>query len=161
MENWRRLNDAGYEISDQGRVRNPRGVILDGSIDYNRRNGLPCSCRVKIRGRRYFIHRITLQSFKPIPGHENWMVDHIDGDPLNNHISNLRWCKNNQNLYNATWMTTNTYKGIRYEKSRNTWRGGIMIEGEWVQKESVYFVDAWVWRQEMVRKYYDKSFYKQ
>ena len=37
------------------------------------------------------IHRLVMMTFKYIPGCENLVVNHIDGNKLNNHIDNLEW----------------------------------------------------------------------
>jgi hypothetical protein len=49
-----------------------------------------------------FVHRLVLTVFAPVKGMENLTVDHIDGNPENNHISNLRWMTAEENLSRAT-----------------------------------------------------------
>ena len=54
----------------------------------------------------YFLMRITWMP--PAPGsvgsrRGEWCINHIDGDKLNSHISNLEWCTAEDNLRHA-WM---------------------------------------------------------
>jgi len=47
--------------------------------------------KVKLYKTIYYVHRIVAQVFKPQPSVEEYEVDHIDGNPLNNHSDNLEW----------------------------------------------------------------------
>lgn len=48
---------------------------------------------------KYFVHRIVAELFIPNPENKPF-VDHIDTNPLNNHISNLQWCTASENMNN-------------------------------------------------------------
>jgi hypothetical protein len=56
-------------------------------------------------------------------------IDHIDGHPANNAITNLRLATPQQNSYNKhkklTPQTTNIYKGITYNKEKGQWLAHI------------------------------------
>lgn len=47
------------------------------------------------------IHRIVMLEFNYIPGCEELFVNHIDGNPSNNMITNLEWCTPAENSYHA------------------------------------------------------------
>ena len=57
------------------------------------------------------------------------IVDHIDANPLNNKIENLREGTTVQNSHNTKLKKNNTsgYKGVSYNKKNNTWRARIAI----------------------------------
>ena len=59
-------------------------------------------------------------------------VDHIDGDPLNNNIENLRPCTHRQNSYNHKIRKDNTsgIKGVCWSKSANKWQAYMKAEGK-------------------------------
>ena len=48
---------------------------------------------------RYSVHRLMMENFFPFEGMENYQVNHIDGNKLNNSLDNLEWvtCKENIN----------------------------------------------------------------
>lgn len=68
-----------------------------------------------------YLHRFLLSPEK------NQEVDHVDGDGLNNRISNLRLCTKQQNLLNRKKQKNNTsgYKGV--SKSGNKWDVRISV----------------------------------
>lgn len=60
------------------------------------------------------------------------MIDHIDGNRSNNHISNLRETDKYGNAQNRVKQTTNKsgYKGVYYFKDCNKWRAAITCRGK-------------------------------
>lgn len=57
-------------------------------------------------------------------------VDHIDGDPLNNELSNLRVCSHAENMRNRKVHANNStgIKGVY--RDRNKWRAQIRAHGQ-------------------------------
>lgn len=54
-------------------------------------------------------------------------IDHIDGNPANNDISNLRECSQAENSQNRKKPITNTsgYLGVCFNKKSNKWQANI------------------------------------
>ena len=59
------------------------------------------------------------------------LVDHIDGDGLNNRKLNLRKATRSQNAMNGEMHVDNKsgFKGVSYHKARGKWVAWIMREG--------------------------------
>ena len=85
---------------------------------------------LRIFGKMYRAHRIimAMQGYD-ITGLE---VDHIDGDGLNNCLSNLRLIKHRENALNQGRHINNTsnYVGVYWDKSTKKWKAEIQIRGK-------------------------------
>jgi hypothetical protein len=84
---------------------------------------------VRIDTISYGLHRVVFLY------HHGYMpdeVDHIDMDPSNNRIENLRAATHQQNNCNKRRMKSNTsgYKGVRWRKDRAHWTAGITANGK-------------------------------
>ena len=76
--------------------------------------------RVYIEGKKYKVHRVIF-----FMHHGFWpkFVDHIDNNPKNNKIENLREATISQNLQNKPKPTRNTsgYKNVYFNKNLKKW----------------------------------------
>lgn len=86
--------------------------------------------RIGIRGRDYLAHRLAwfyVNGEWPKSG-----LDHKDGDPANNLLSNLRECDQSENGANMRRKVTNKtgLKGVWFDKELGRWRAGITINGK-------------------------------
>lgn len=77
--------------------------------------------KIGIFGKQYRSHRLmwlyVYGSFPPTS------LDHIDGDKLNNRVSNLRLCGHAENSRNVGIFKSNTsgFKGVSFNKQTNKW----------------------------------------
>lgn len=99
---WEELKDYEdlYEISEYGDIKNKKGNILSKHI----RNGYyACQLNKNGKGKTISIHRLVALNFleKPNSVDKN-TINHIDGNKLNNHYSNLEWVTSSENCKHAT-----------------------------------------------------------
>jgi hypothetical protein len=75
-------------------------------------------------------HRIVWEMLNgPIPSGMN--VDHIDGDPRNSRIENLRLCTQSQNLANSKLSNKSKtgHKGVFYDPKNKKYRAALKVRG--------------------------------
>ncbi len=82
---------------------------------------------IRINGAQYLSHRLI---FKLIHNQEPEYIDHIDQNPSNNNIENLRPINQSHNLHNTGLRSTNTsgVKGVGWHKKGDKWRVRIVID---------------------------------
>lgn len=88
-----------YEASETGKIRNKRnGRILRPFKSTNGR--LMVGLSVKGDLKRYLIHRLIALTFIPNPNNLP-VINHKDGNPLNNNVINLEWCTQKYNVHHS------------------------------------------------------------
>lgn len=121
QEIWKPIeNTEGlYEVSNLGRVRSYKKEpckILKQCI--NSRGYYT----VGVNGKVCNVHSLVAKTFKPLPYTEGLVINHIDGNKLNNEINNLEWVTQKYNIHHAyargrfkAWTNEDRKKG---EKKR-------------------------------------------
>jgi hypothetical protein len=94
--------------------------------------------RIFIDKKPYLAHRII---FAMHHGYLPEFVDHIDGNPANNVIKNLRPATFSENLQNSKLRASNTsgYKGVCWDASINKWK--VRVRCNKVRHTVGYFED--------------------
>jgi hypothetical protein len=96
MEKWKTvLEDNNYEISNYGNFRNKRGKVL--KLNINARGYIYCNISTKGKVSKVKIHRLVAKYFVKNTNNKE-TVNHIDGNKLNNHFSNLEWLTRKENI---------------------------------------------------------------
>ena len=101
IEEWKEvLNYEGlYEVSNMGNVRNSRtGRKL--SLRYRKDNHIDCMLYKNGKSTRHTVHRLVAIAFIDNPNNYP-IINHIDGNGLNNNVSNLEWCTYSHNSQHA------------------------------------------------------------
>lgn len=85
--------------------------------------------KVTILGRTYLVHRVIMLMVNGEWPPEH--VDHIDGNGLNNRLSNLRLATNKENGRNQAIHKTNTsgHTGVVWHSDRQMWMAQIFADG--------------------------------
>ena len=123
---------SNYEVSNYGQVRNrATGRILKPGIDGNGYQFVNLCNEGKVK--KLKVHRLVLIAFEGFSNDVNQkFVDHIDNNPLNNCLFNLRWASHQQNNFNTLIRNDNTsgVKGVCFHKTRNKWMAHIKLNGK-------------------------------
>lgn len=121
-----------YEISNFGNCRNSKTTkILKpqkmkiGYFQYS-------LSRTNEEGKRIqehiYQHRLIALCHIDNPSNKT-DIDHIDNNPSNNDITNLRWCSKSENLRNQkkAQNKSSIFKGVYFKKDKNKWCSKIEV----------------------------------
>ena len=130
METYKVKGFEDYSVSDHGNVKNNKtGRILRGGSSKIKKTFQCCITREQQKHNKN-VHSLVANAFIENPQNKS-CIDHIDNNPQNNNISNLRWATDSQNNQNKSMMTNNTsgVKGVCWSKASNKWMSRINIDG--------------------------------
>lgn len=148
---------AGGDSVKKIPLRNRKGSIAAWALvddqDYDRAmahkwhmfrtKGLRYACRNlrRTEGHRgtEYLHRFILRA-----PDRKMVIDHIDGNGLNNQRDNLRACTQSNNLRNCKRRIDNAagFKGIHFDKSKNKWTAKLVIKPAEIWQERFDTLDA-------------------
>ena len=74
--------------------------------------------RIKYKQHSLYVHRLVAETFIPNPDNKP-CIDHIDRNPLNNDVSNLRWATVKENSLNQKKNLPVGHRSIDYENIKD------------------------------------------
>ena len=110
-------------------------------VGKNKGNGYFAFC---VLGKLQYVHRMAwLYVYGEIPSKN---IDHINRNPSDNRLCNLRLVNQSQNTANSTIFKANTsgFKGVTFRKDTKKWQAQIMVNyklknlGSFESKEEAY-----------------------
>ena len=90
---------------------------------YVRKHGVKTYAAVQIDGHKYFLHRFLLGIHKEEYTLQK-VVDHINGNSLDNRLENLRICTQKENMCNI--RKESTIVGVNWYNAGNCWSARVM-----------------------------------
>lgn len=134
IEIWKDLPgyEGLYQVSNLGKARsirfNKEKILKPSRFS----NGYFTVALSKEKNQKtYALHRLIAISFienkKKLP-----VVNHIDGNKLNNNIFNLEWVSNRENIIHACKKRkkTSNYCGVSWDKRLKKWRAQIVFNNK-------------------------------
>ena len=112
-----------YQITENGNIYNSKtGKYLSLNIKKEKRSKFKrayIGLYINKKQRFYTVARLVAELYIPNPN--NYLqVNHIDGNPLNNHYSNLEWVTQSQNITHAIKNNLKSMKGINNPSAKLT-----------------------------------------
>ena len=153
-EKWKTLpNFDNYLISNLGRVWSIRNEIVMKPFIQNSGYYSLNLVDNDAKSVRFLLHRLVALVWVSNPNNKP-LVNHIDGDKLNNKSSNLEWVTNSENInhvrqtglnpYNeptkgkklqGAKKSISNYHGVSYDKTRQKWLGLLRLNGKNIKQK--------------------------
>lgn len=125
-----------YEVSPSGLVRNKKtNRLLKPSIYHSEDKPY---ARVKLVNdsgipKNFSVHRLVAKLYIPNPENKPY-TDHINGNSLDNNVTNLRWATAEENAQNCCMNRRNTsgFKGVYFHKVSGKYMAYVRTGGHMV-----------------------------
>lgn len=119
--NWKEIpNHKGFYVSNDGRICSYKKSYNKYTLLTPYLNQRVGRYYVRFGGKNFSIHRLVALCFVDGKTEEKNTVNHIDGNPLNNHYTNLEWVsqsENNKHAYDVLNGTKNkAYSRRKFKK---------------------------------------------
>lgn len=132
---WKEIpNYEEYEVSNCGYIKGKTGSLMKPCLN---RDGYFYFCVNKNKKQKTMkVHRLVAELFSLKRRNDQNLVDHKDGNKLNNHVNNIRWCNRSEQNYNRRIFKSNQlgFKGVYFNKrnKKNPYQAHININGKFV-----------------------------
>lgn len=118
IEVWKRMvyqgEDLGdyYLVSNTGKIKGVKtGIIRKQLINSSGYCQVSVTLGANTKKKTIRVHKAVAESFLPtIKGKD--VVNHKDGNKLNNHVNNLEWCTQSENMHHAVENNLLTFSSI-------------------------------------------------
>lgn len=101
-----------YQASNYGEIKNKITNKILKKYLHVKKNGYK-SFTVSINSKTYRVSRLILCAFDRLPN-KNEECDHINRNPIDNRIENLRWVTSGENKLNRNNYGKSKYKGVSF-----------------------------------------------
>lgn len=143
-----------YSISNHGRVKNNKtGNFIKARPRDERQLGYCVDLRDEDGNHLVYVHRLVAKAFIPNPNNLPF-IDHIDHNPKNNMVSNLRWATPQQNTFNSAKRKsecTSKYKGVCKRNDNGRYRARIRLDNKLIN------IGTYATEEEAAKAYDDKA----
>ena len=131
-----------YQVSNLGNVKSLRfnkEKILKPSN--NGKGYLQVILRINNKNKAKTLHILVSETFlnHKSNGKHNIVIDHINGDRLDNRLENLQLISQRLNTSKDKQNKTSQYTGVCWNRFNNKWMSSIRINGE--KKHLGYFIN--------------------
>lgn len=127
---WKEREACEFSHDNISKMWNTRFAGIIAGCKTYQKNMDPRDWSVKFRGKMYGAHRLIWEmAYGTIP--DRMQIDHINRNPFDNRLANLRLATNTQNNRNKPKPRNNTsgFKGVSFEPRRGVWVARITVGG--------------------------------
>lgn len=124
---WKKVDRKGqvYLVSEFGDVKRP---MDDGSFYYYKKTMAPDGY---LHTAELSVHQwVAIAFLGHTPNKHNYVVNHIDGDRSNNHVSNLEVVTHSENIYKSRPKGTSIYPFVTYCDKISRFKVSLRAEGK-------------------------------
>ena len=130
-EEFKRIDGYdNYFVSNFGNVKNSKTnrILKPGNDKKGYKQINLCK---NGKAKMFTVHRLVGMAFLENPDNKQ-MIDHIDNNPANNNVKNLRWATSKDNCANQDKRINNKsgFKGVAFNKPTNKYQATIYINGK-------------------------------
>jgi len=140
IEIWKPIEDYEgiYEVSNfsnvkslgNGKTRKEK-ILKQGKVGEKRKQYFGVNLWKDGKRKSVRVHILSATAFIPNPLNLP-QVNHLDNNPLNNHVSNLKWVTNRENaIHGHTFFKRSSkFTGVCFDKRDGKYEARIMINGK-------------------------------